>query len=328
MAEKFINYYDILGVNRTANDKEIRKAYSEKLRAYRALNKPSKKELQLLAKAYEVLSDEDERELFDRELDYVEPKESFIEKFLDDYDDTLDLEDKYADRHKNCSEFLDDLYDGKDTTWIRTKKGALHVLGELYYQGSKFKVRKNDNASRYILRNRRVITAAILTGAVIVVLNTPPMKKVFSPEPIQTQSTAEEPTEYITINKIYKVQNGDTLSELAEETGVDQTTIKNANRMNSTLLFIGDELKIPYTVDVKDLDKYVEEVELGDKTVEELAEYYETDMITLKELNPYTITYDYENKEYKVKTKKIVVPNFTKEKKETKGNYNQYVKQA
>lgn len=328
MAEKFINYYDVLGIKRTANDKEIRKAYSEKLKAYRTLNKPSKKDLELMAKAYEVLSDENERELFDRKLDYIEPEKTLIEKVLDDYNDTLNLEDKYADRHKKYSEYLDEMYDGKDTPWIKTKRGALHILGELYHQGSKFKVRKKDNVSKYLIRNRRVIITAALTGAVIVVLNTPPMKKAFTPEPIQTQSESEEKTEYITINKIYKVKNGDTLSELSEKTGIDQTTIKNANRMDTTLLFIGDELKIPYTIDIRDLDEYVKEIELKDKTVEEIAEEYNTDMITLKELNPYTITYDYENKEYKVKTKKIVVPNFTKEKKETKGNYNQYVKQA
>ena len=51
-------------------------------------------------------------------------------------------------------------------------------------------------------------------------------------------------------------------------------------------------------------------------------------MTTLKELNPYTIEYDYENKEYTVKTKKIVVPNFTKTKDKSENNSNQYVKKC
>ena len=77
MSRKFVNYYEILGVSQNANENQIRKAYGEKLREYRQLRRNrTDVDFNILARAYRVLIDEDNREHFDRRLeDYLYQKE-------------------------------------------------------------------------------------------------------------------------------------------------------------------------------------------------------------------------------------------------------------
>jgi len=72
MAVKFQDYYQILGLDRKATEKEIRKAYRKLARDYHPDLQPKEKQneaeekFKLINEAYEVLSDPQKREKYDR----------------------------------------------------------------------------------------------------------------------------------------------------------------------------------------------------------------------------------------------------------------------
>src|SRR3989442_7640467 len=70
MAVKFRDYYEILGVQRTAKDEEIQKAYRKLARKYHPdlnpNNKQSEEKFKEIQEAYEVLSDADKRRKYDQ----------------------------------------------------------------------------------------------------------------------------------------------------------------------------------------------------------------------------------------------------------------------
>src|SRR6266480_3934810 len=70
MAVKFRDYYESLGVARTANEDEIKKAYRKLARKYHPDVNPSDKtaeeKFKELNEAYEVLSDPEKRKRYDQ----------------------------------------------------------------------------------------------------------------------------------------------------------------------------------------------------------------------------------------------------------------------
>ena len=321
MSKRIINFYEILGIKPTANDNQIRIAYGEKLKEYRK-DKRSKttKDFKRLATAYRILSDENERELYDRELEYyleqqalededVMPTSRFEEAYCK-YKALKGREKQAHDiRHGEAEEFLNEKYQYANDINTRLKKGALHIVGEAFYKLDSLRYLEHDNAKKYVLRNRQIIgfilAGTLVLGGVSLARNTRQDKQ---PRTEQTQSALED----YTFNKTYEVQFGDTLSELAERFDVKQGDIKRANKSleNTTLLQEGDILKIPYTVSTDNLEEFVEIVNIGDLTVKELAEQYGTDCQTLYDLNTGSIDFDYETRQYVTNKEQLLVPEF------------------
>jgi len=96
MSKKMVDYYDILGISATANEKTIRKAYGEKLKEYKSLKKDkTNNDLELLARAYRTLIDEDDRELYDRKLDYY-----YYEKEQEELKNAIIVEETFMEEVK------------------------------------------------------------------------------------------------------------------------------------------------------------------------------------------------------------------------------------
>src|ERR1700693_6470770 len=70
MAVKFQNYYEVLGLPRTATEEEIRKEYRNLARKYHPDvnpgNKSAEEKFKEINEAYEVLSDADKRRRYDQ----------------------------------------------------------------------------------------------------------------------------------------------------------------------------------------------------------------------------------------------------------------------
>src|SRR5205809_7851248 len=70
MAVKFRDYYEILGVSRTAKEDEIKKIYRKLARKYHPdlnpNNKQSEEKFKEISEAYEVLSDAEKRKRYDQ----------------------------------------------------------------------------------------------------------------------------------------------------------------------------------------------------------------------------------------------------------------------
>ncbi len=67
-----VNYYDVLGVARTASPEEIRAAYREAVRRWHPDINPSpeaREHFLLIRQAYEVLSNPEKRQAYDQTLD-------------------------------------------------------------------------------------------------------------------------------------------------------------------------------------------------------------------------------------------------------------------
>lgn len=66
------NFYKILGVEKTADDKEIKKAYRKLAREYHPDRNPGDKKAEKMflqiSEAYEILSDKEKKEIYDKKL--------------------------------------------------------------------------------------------------------------------------------------------------------------------------------------------------------------------------------------------------------------------
>ena len=83
----------------------------------------------------------------------------------------------------------------------------------------------------------------------------------------------------------YKVQKGDTLWNIAKKNNITVDELKRLNNLNSNLLYIGQELKIPGKEEEKIIQEgNVYEVQKGD-TLYSIAKKYNTTVDKLKEIN-------------------------------------------
>ena len=215
---------------------------------------------------------------------------------------------KHEKRHGAVEEYLDEYYNHSNDLSVRIKKGTLHIVGEAFYKLNCLKYLKKDTPKKYVLRNRQII-GVVLAGT-LVISGISLSKHQDKPEP---EPTPVAPLEDYTFNKMYEVQRGDTLLEVAEDFDVKSSDIRYANSSlfeGSTLLHEGDVLKIPYTVCTDDLGKFTDIIDIGDLSVQEVADIYGTDCKTLQLINGDNITFDYEDREYEINQDQIVVPEF------------------
>jgi len=328
MSKKMVDYYDILGVSATANERTIRKAYGEKLKEFKSLKKSkSNVDLDLLARAYRTLIDEDDRELYDRKLDYYYyekeqeelqnatiVEETFMEEVKRSYDEVKQDEKKLKGRHKKLNKEFTETYGENQNMVLKTKLGVLHIVGETIYQVDKLTHAKKDGPVKFVVRNRKMIGIILAAGMLVGGVNVAKVLKERGKESSTNDTsytTTTESKEY-KFHKAYKVQRGDTLEELCEETGLSEYDFKLYNdELEDTRLLKEDHIIIiPFSIKTSDLEEYTKIVDTGDLSVRELAEEYETDIVTLEDLNNNSFDYNYETKRYEPTTDQIIVPAF------------------
>ena len=128
------------------------------------------------------------------------------------------------------------------------------------------------------------------------------------PDTAQTM-VEEQPNK---LHRYYKVKFGDSLASISEKTGVPIATIRQYNGMDSkdSLIYPDQGLDLVYEVKDKNMKYYTKEYNLGGKTLEEIADECETDVNTIRSLNPTIIIRDDENGTDMFLGDAILVPNF------------------
>lgn len=206
-----------------------------------------------------------------------------------------------------------------------TGQGLTHVSFEGIYQIAKLRYINKDIFTKFLIRNRRLIAVATAAGIMFStgiignkkteeVFNWPtPTEKVETQEPTPTAEpdwmtlVGEEPR--IVLNRNYTIVAGDTLSRLASTANSSIKELKQINGYDSDRIYYGRKMLLPYTIDREDLKYYTESVKVNNYTIEQLAKVYETDVETLKKLNPEAIVQTRTNS-YLILSDTLIVPRF------------------
>lgn len=198
---------------------------------------------------------------------------------------------------RRCGQFTDTK---AGNVLFRMSQGVVHVSGELLHQLSKIKYIGKDNVVKFTIRNRAtalaivgIILASNLPGWISGDTNTNnPTTETVSGKGTEEETDPiiidepEEEEETITLTRIYTVQVGDSLSSLSDMSLSTMNTIRSINDIDSNnMIYIGQEIKLPYEIEKEDLQYYIEQVDTEGLSVSDLAEQYETDVDTLVQLN-------------------------------------------
>ncbi|MBQ8132142.1 MAG: LysM peptidoglycan-binding domain-containing protein, partial [Bacilli bacterium] len=196
----------------------------------------------------------------------------------------------WKQRHMDYEEYFDKNFDKEENKFVKgIKKGSFHVATEFLYQLHKFSYIGRDTVPKYVIRNRKMIGTVI---AIVVGVNllgntketTIEETKIPVEQEVTTTQVNEEKVSYELIRK-YEIESGDTLYDLAQETGVSVEKMQEYNHLDTSRIVAGETLKIPYTVAKEDLGYYTSTDSIGIDSVYDFAEKHHTTVGTILELN-------------------------------------------
>lgn len=247
-------------------------------------------------------------------------KENFFQSLKRQYQEVRRDEKKYnfKNRHQDISAEYYDAFADKVTSIPKevlyyAGSGATHVLLELFYQLAKLRYLNKDAFTKFVIRNRKLVTAAILVGVMVSTgvfqTDKTPTGAIREGEDLAATTTTTIPNEEeLTLNRYYKIESGDTLSELAEEANISAEDLRIANGLSSSTIYQDDTIKIPYHIKSEELKYYTQKIQAEGISLESLAKMYETDVDTLFRLNEEAIV-RLEDGLYAL-TDELVVPKF------------------
>ena len=357
--KEFVDYYKLLGIKSDADEEMIKRAYRRAAKACHPDRHPddpkATEKFQLVGEAYKTLSTKWFRFAYDFRYRQEQRRNDIVNVYVEDppYDKSQDEEDyssvwprssrtspiekEIQDMQPVYTELDEDRlmaisrrrYERPERKEPSVGDYALHISKRFIKELNKLKFRKNDTATRYILRNKRIITGTLVlfvAGSFLSkgdkddlnIIDTPPAIETQIDETETTEPTYEitEPTETVEVlsptlvlNRVHRVVQGDILARFSIESNTTQEEIKRVNGMNSNTVVLGTDLIIPYYVDREDLDLYTTTAAYTpNMTLEEYAKIYETDPETLMKLNPEAI--EVNGASYTVETDSLLVPEF------------------
>lgn len=331
----FKNYYEILKVPETATSKEIKDAYRkvakmnhpDMTKEYSEEEQKRREEtFKQASLAYEVLSNEKKRKEYNIEFEKYQEEQkrkkqtskkenSIFQNIKKTYYHTKVKETPFNTRLKKYNERIKEFYPKLNIFG----RGVIILFSESFTTIRKFKLHRNDNVYRYVIRNRKAL-AGILLATTLIYSNSgdKEQQEVYAENTVQTQTTTKEtvknqttePTEEnITIIRTYKIKAGDTLSELAEDANCSIREIQRTNNIPSTTIYYGDTIQIPYHIKIDELDQYTTNSLYQGEGLETFAKKHETTIESLLLLNQGTIIN--KNNHYIITPDTLVTPNFT-----------------
>jgi curved DNA-binding protein CbpA/LysM repeat protein len=227
--------------------------------------------------------------------------------------------------HEKTEDYLNNL---AEIIVIESLIGVVHVFFEAFYQVQKLKYVTEDSIPKFVIRNRNlaalglgvVIMSNVIGGSVPQKINAEDNSSTYISEEIPEDSDLDNEVNTsldsnITLTREYTVKAGDTLSQLEYDSGTGMTKINTINgyKYDNKNLYVGQVMEIPYKIKSEDLQYYTGIVEVGNRSLSDIALEYETTIDTLIKLNKDSIEV-IEDSAYIILSDSLIVPDFiTKE---------------
>lgn len=324
--KRAIEAIEILGVRYDSSFDEIKSAYKTLAKKYHPdshpdLSEAEKKEMarkfREIRSAYELL----------RKIKVINENNNYYKKEEKKEDERIKIP-RSADM--SYEDILED---------IRRAKAREEYLNGDFFNPSPRRPRRRKSREQIRREKRRKMSIRVAAAAIsslIIVLTVAIVNSNKKEEIDNMYLAVEQVTDYddslnnedqFMLNKVHIVVSGDTLSKLSRESNTTINAIKRENNLSTNDIYIGDIIKIPYYVDENDMQYYTKVVYPGNRSVNEIAVDYLTDVDTIMRLNNEAI--DKIDGEYTILSDTILVPVFLnqKELKNKKENQNTgYVK--
>lgn len=244
-----------------------------------------------------------------------ETKKSFINDLKNAYQEIRQDEKKnsFKKRHTRIEHKLNEMFKDErnigEEVVFQLFRGTVHITREVAQQLRNISYISKDNIPKYVIRNRSLI-GIVGVAVVITSMNNAKIAKDIPSEEVKTVSMTTVNEDNLTYELVrdYKIEKGDTLYDLSNESGTEINKIMEYNNLENDTIYYGDTIKIPYEVKKEDLNKYSKSVEVNNMSIYELANIYETTSSTIYNLNKESIIK--ENGNYYVLSSTLNMPNF------------------
>lgn len=198
----------------------------------------------------------------------------------------------------------------------RIQKGVLLFFREAFVTGCNMKIRRDDGAIRYTIRNRgpiaTIIALTLVLGISSVGNNTEDSisseSTIIYEEETEQESEIANQTPTLTLIRNYEVEMGDTLSQLATDANCSMSEIKRMNDLDSDMIYYKSTLKIPYHIPIDELKNYTRKNLYQGENLNDYAALFQTTKATIIALNKDDIV-EY-NGDYLVTTDTLKTPTF------------------
>lgn len=330
---RFIDYYKLLDISKTASKEEIKKAYRTFAKEYHPDNldenldpeerRQKENKFKRINRVYAILMNDEKRQKYDQKYQkyYSEEDSQNSSKTV-----MVNLKETQQEQKNTQEEIvLDNLY-----------SRVMHVNNEKEIDSNLQEPKKEDYSSQENIDNterlfifkegiptllsniklkrnpRKVIKGALVVGTVFF-LGLATIKISAMIDDLIENLTKQEQEEYIpttTIIRNYQVQLGDTLSQLAEDANCTQQEIKWKNNKKDNSLYYKETIQIPYHIPTDQLYKYTTTNLYQGENIEEYAAQYETTVDSLAKLN--TDTMINVDGEYIITSDTLTTPTFEK----------------
>lgn len=198
----------------------------------------------------------------------------------------------------------------------RIQKGVFFFFREAFITGHNMKIRRDDGAIRYTIRNRGPIATLIALTLVFGAsyaknssdnsLSNEPTISYEEKTDQESEMTVQTPT--ITLVRNYEVEMGDTLSQLATDANCSMSEIKRINDLDSDMIYYQSTIKIPYHIPIDEIENYTTQSLYQGENLKNYATLFQTTEATILALNKDTIVES--NGNYYVTTNTLTTPTF------------------